>query len=276
MLFIQCSLKFNFSISKPFNKLNRCSTITNYFHMNFFSITTSVLLFTLLLFTSNGEKPSDNESTLNILTQEEAEAGWELLFDGISAEYWRGYNMDSFPDETWFIEDGMLIFRPGDRPMSGHDLITIRQYDDFELELEWWISEGGNSGIFHHVVEQPEMEIYWSGIEMQIIDNDAVQGASAKQLSGALYDMKPAVPQNTRPQGEWNHVRIVSEGPNMEYWQNGEKVVEFTRWSAEWYTMVRATKFECHPSFGNAPKGHIGLQDHGDEVRFRNIRIREL
>ena len=244
--------------------------------MNFFSITTSVLLSSLLLFTPNGEKLSDNKSTHNTLTQEETEAGWELLFDGVSADDWRGYNMDSFPEETWFVENGMLIFRPGDRPMSGHDIITKKQYSDFELELEWWISEGGNSGIFHHVVEQPGVEIYWSGIEMQILDNDAFSGASEKQLSGALYDMKPAVPQNTRPQGEWNHVRIVSNGPNMQYWQNGELVVEFTRWNAEWYAMVRATKFECHPSFGNAPKGHIGLQDHGDEVRFRNIRIREL
>ncbi|MCC5939973.1 MAG: DUF1080 domain-containing protein [Balneolaceae bacterium] len=244
--------------------------------MNLNSVITSVILLSVLFFTTNPLPESTSTNPLVPLSQEEIDEGWELLFDGVNANEWRGYNMDGFPDETWLIEDGMLIFRPGDRPMSGHDLITKKQYSDFELELEWWISEGGNSGIFHHVVEQPGVEIYWSGIEMQIIDNDAVQGASGKQLSGALYDMKPAVPQNTRPQGEWNHVRIISDGPNMEYWQNGEKVVEFTRWSAEWYAMVRETKFECHPSFGNAPKGHIGLQDHGDEVRFRNIRIREL
>ncbi len=221
---------------------------------------------------------SDNENpTFNQLTEAEIAEGWELLFDGVSTDQWRGYNMETFPAQGWTVEDGVLIFRPvaGESP-GPLDIITKEKYSDFELSLEWMISEGGNSGIFHHVVEQPGIAIYWSGIEMQILDNDAYDNLNANQYAGALYDMKPAVPQNAKPHGEWNSAKIVSAGPRMEYWQNGEMVVEFERWTAEWYNMVRATKFECHPSFGNAPSGHIGLQDHGDEVKFRNIRIRRL
>lgn len=200
---------------------------------------------------------------------------WVVLFDGESTAHWRGYNSNEFPSEVWEIEGDELVFRPAEN-MGANDIITKETYTDFELELEWWISEGGNSGIFHSVVEQPGVAIYWSGIEVQIIDAGGYDGLSEAQESGALYDMKPAVPQNVKPQGEWNRVRIVSDGPHVEYWQNGEKVVEYERWNAEWYDMVKNSKFECRPSFGNAPSGHIGLQDHGNVVKFRNIRIREL
>ena len=233
------------------------------------------LLFSLPLLANSGSE-NDKPSVLK-LSEAEAEEGWELLFDGVSADQWRGYNMDTFPAQGWTIENGVLVFRPVEGESPGPlDIITREKYSDFELSLDWMISEGGNSGIFHHVVEQPGIAIYWSGIEMQILDDNAYDNLNASQYSGALYDMKPAVPQNTKPHGEWNSIKIVSDGPKMEYWQNGEKVVEFERWTAEWYEMVRGTKFECHPSFGNSPSGHIGLQDHGDEVKFRNIRIRRM
>lgn len=234
-------------------------------------------LFFFLIGAINPSDTSTQGDNLNTLTQEEINKGWELLFDGVSTENWRGYNMDAFPEQGWTVEDGVLIFRPveGERP-GPLDIITTEKYSDFELTLEWMISEGGNSGIFHHIVEQPNHQIYWSGIEMQLLDNSAYPDAGDKQLSGALYDLKPASPQNANPAGEWNSTKIVSNGANMEYWQNGELVVEFERWSAEWYGMIRESKFECHPSFGNAPNGHIGLQDHGDEIRFRNIKIRRL
>jgi len=200
---------------------------------------------------------------------------WVILFDGGSTDHWRGYNSDEFPSDVWKIEGNELVFRPAENAGAG-DIITKETYTDFELELEWWISERGNSGIFHSVVEQPGLAIYWSGIELQIIDADGYGELLETQESGAIYDMKPAVPQNVKPQGEWNSIRIVSDGPHVEYWQNGEKVVEYERWSAEWYAMIKNSKFECQPSFGNAPSGHIGLQDHGNVVKFRNIRIREL
>lgn len=207
--------------------------------------------------------------------ENKSDRDWMILFDGESTEHWRGYNSDHFPSDVWKVEGDELVFRPSENA-GANDIITKNKYTDFELELEWWVSKGGNSGIFHSVVEQPGLAIYWSGIELQIIDAEGYGELSETQESGALYDLKPAVPQNVKPQGEWNSVRIVSNGPHVEYWQNSEKVVEYERWSADWYKMVKNSKFECHPSFGNAPAGHIGLQDHGNVVKFRNIRIREL
>lgn len=203
---------------------------------------------------------------------------WVVLFDGSHTNHWRVYNGDHFPSDVWKVEEDALVMRKNESHNGSFDLITKETYSDFEFELEWMISEGGNSGIFHHAVEQPGMAIYSSGIEMQIIDSDGYgrDRLSDFQHSGALYDMRAAEPQNEYPQGEWNHTKIVSSGATVQYWQNGEKIVEFERWTPGWYDMVRDSKFECLPSFGNAPDGHIGLQDHGDVVKFRNIRIRRL
>ncbi len=217
-------------------------------------------------------------STDSVAPEREATSEWTVLFDGSGTDHWRIYNGDHFPSEVWKVEEDALVMRKNSSHSGSFDLITREKYSNFEFELEWMISEGGNSGIFHHVVEQPGRAIYWSGIEMQIIDSDGFgrDRLSDLQHSGALYDMRAANPQNEKPQGEWNHTKIISDGPKIEYWQNGEKIVEYERWNAEWYEMVRNSKFECQPSFGNAPKGHIGLQDHGDMVKFRNIRIREI
>lgn len=207
---------------------------------------------------------------------------WIVLFDGTSTDEWRVYNSDSMPDQGWAIEDDALVFRPFQRDQwtSGLDIITKRTFSDFELELEWQVSEGGNSGIFYHVLEQPTQAIYWSGLEMQILDNenhpDAGQGIDGNRKAGALYDLIPADPQNTRPFGEWNKVKIISNGNIIQHWQNGEKVLEYERFNPEWFEMLRNSKFRCHNEFGAMREGHIGLQDHGDVVKFRNIRIREL
>lgn len=206
--------------------------------------------------------------------QMERENQWVSLFDGSSLEHWRGYRMDDIPD-GWVIDGDELLFEP-DGAMGGYDLITRETFGDFELELEYMISESGNSGIFHHALEHPELEIYWSAPEFQVLDNDAFADADPNQLSSALYDLKAPEPQNSRPAGEWNSVRIISDGPEIEYWKNGERVLTFERWSVDWFEMIEGTKFEPYPMFGTIPDGHIGLQDHGDEVRFRNIRIRRL
>jgi hypothetical protein len=218
----------------------------------------------------------------NMLTDEEKADGWILLFDGQSAEHWRGYNMASFPDRGWVIEDDALVYRPPqtDTWSSGLDIITKRTFSDFIFKIEWMIEKGGNSGIFYHVLEQHAEAIYWSGLEMQILDNeyhpDAGQGIAGNRKAGSLYDLIPAEPQNTKPHGEWNSVKIVSNGATVEHWQNGEKILEFERWTPEWFEMLRNSKFACHPEFGAMREGHIGLQDHGDVVKFRNIKIKEL
>lgn len=218
----------------------------------------------------------------NQLTEDEKEEGWILLFDGESTEHWRTYNEDSFPDEGWVIEDDALVFHPPQTETwsSGLDIITKEKYSDFILKLEWNVARAGNSGIFYHVLEQPDQEIFWSAPEMQILDNvnhpDADQGVDGNRKAGSLYDLIPADPQNTNPYGEWNSVKIVSDGPYIEHWQNGEKVLKYERFTAEWFEMLRNSKFECYPEFGAMREGHIGLQDHGDVVKFRNIKIKEL
>lgn len=207
---------------------------------------------------------------------------WTYLFDGSGTDHWRVYNGTDFPDRGWQIEEDALVFRPfqSDDWTSGLDIITRDTFQDFELELEWMISEGGNSGIFYFVLEQPDQAIFWSGLEMQVLDNDnhpdSNQGIDGNRQAGSLYDLIPAVPQNARPHGEWNHIRIISKGPKVEHWMNGEKILEFERWTVEWYHMLRNSKFRCHAEFGALQRGHIGLQDHGDVVKYRNIRIREI
>lgn len=210
------------------------------------------------------------------------ESEWITLFDGTSTDHWKTYNSDVFPTQGWQIEGDELVFRPvpSEEWTSGLDIITREQFQGFELEMEWNIAEGGNSGIFYFVIEQPTKAIYWSGLEMQILDNenhpDATQGVDGNRKATSLYDLIPAVPQNANPFGEWNHVKIISNGSKIEHWMNGEKVLEFERFTAEWDSMLANSKFVDHPEFGAASQGHIGLQDHGDVVRFRNIRIREL
>ncbi len=213
----------------------------------------------------------------NTLTDEEKREGWKLLFDGTSAEGWRGYNKDHFPEKGWEIKDGAITVLPGG---GGGDIITEDTYENFILSLEWKVEKGGNSGIFFHGVEQPREPIYWSAPEIQVLDNenhpDANMGKNGNRKAGSLYDLIPARPQNARPHGEWNEVRVVVNNPHVEHWQNGEKVVEYERWTDEWYDMLRNSKFRTHPEFGAAHRGYIGLQDHGDRVSFRNIKIKEL
>lgn len=214
----------------------------------------------------------------NTLTDKEKKEGWKLLFDGKSIDEWRSYNKDSFPESSWVIEDGTLTFIPGRG--EGGDIITTEKYENFILKLEWKVTKAGNSGIFYKVMEQPTQAIYWSAPEYQVLDNehhpDAKAGENGNHTSASLYDLIPPKKQNANPYGEWNSAKIVVDGARVEHWQNGEKVVEYELWTPEWYEMVRNSKFGDHPEFGDAREGHIGLQDHGDKVSFRNIKIKEL
>lgn len=213
----------------------------------------------------------------NTLTEQEKADGWELLFDGSSTEKWRGYNDETFPEQGWVAKDGMLTVQAGG---GGGDIITKEKYGDFILKLEWRVEKGGNSGIFYRGLEQPTQRIYWSAPEMQILDNanhpDANRGENGNRQAGSLYDLIPAQPQNAKPYGEWNTAKIVAEGSHIEHWQNGEKVLEYELWTPEWYEMLRNSKFVDHPEFGDQRSGHIGLQDHGNTVNFRNIKIKKL
>ena len=210
------------------------------------------------------------ESPINTLTDAEREAGWELLFDGHSTDGWRGYMMDAMPD-GWQVLDGELTLVG-----RGRDIITVEQFQNFELALEWKIERGGNSGIFFHAVEGPQ-QVYMGAPEMQILDDaNHADGRSALTSVGSNYALHPAPRGLARPVGEWNSVRILVDGAHVEHWLNGVRAVEYELGSADWKERVAASKFNEWPEYGQASTGHIGLQEHGDWVAFRNIKVRRL
>ncbi|MFO7754503.1 MAG: DUF1080 domain-containing protein, partial [Bacteroidales bacterium] len=189
-----------------------------------------------------------------------------------------------FPEEGWEIVDGTLHCigsGQGEAGGKGGDIITREKYGNFELSLEWKVSEGGNSGIFYLAQELEDKPIYMSAPEMQILDNekhpDAKLGEDGNRKAGALYDLIPADPQNTKPAGEWNKVKILVYKGTVVHYQNGEEILEYHLWTDQWKDMVADSKFADWPEFVNpAKEGYIGLQDHGDDVWFRNIKIKKL
>ncbi len=200
---------------------------------------------------------------------------WEVLFDGTDLSQWRGYRRQDVP-ASWRIENGTLAFVPlEDRAQRG-DLITREQYGDFELELEWRISEGGNSGIMYRVSED-QPEAYQTGPEMQVLDDERhPDGRIPSHRAGALYDLTVPPPNITRPVGEWNQVRIRVQGNRIQQWLNGHQTADLEIGSEEWNRLVAQSKWNEVPSFASQARGHIALQDHDDRVWYRNIRIRRL
>ena len=226
---------------------------------------------------SKGKKAGKSAETV-------ADEGWTVLFDGTSTNGWRGYNKSVFPPVGWEIVDGTLHCigsGAGEAGGSGGDIIYDKKFSNFELSLEWKISEGGNSGIFILAQELPDEPIYKSSPEMQILDNDrhpdAKLGVNGNRMASSLYDLIPANPQNTKPAGEWNQVGILCYQGTVVFKSNGENVVEFHLWTDDWKKMVAESKFKDWEWFVNpAREGYIGLQDHGNDVWFRNIKIKEL
>jgi hypothetical protein len=206
----------------------------------------------------------------NTLTPAEMSQGWTLLFDGASTAGWRAYDKEAAP-EGWKAVDGALT-----RTSRGGDIITARSYRNFELALEWKIGPGGNSGIFYRAAPGSDA-IYFSAPEMQVLDDSGhVDGRSELTSAGAAYGLYPAPRGVVRPVGEWNTVRLLVNGNHVEHWLNGRKIVEYELQSPDWQTRVRNSKFKAWREYGQAAEGHIGLQDHGDWVAFRNIKIRVL
>jgi hypothetical protein len=211
----------------------------------------------------------------NQLTDEEKNTGWELLFDGKTTAGWRGFQSDGIPD-GWIAEEGNLVALGKGGDPEG-DIITEKQFEDFELYLEWAIAPGGNSGIFFHVLEGDYPTVYATGPEYQLIDDDGFpESLHEWQKTGANYAMHDPGPKTLKPADEFNTSRIIVRNPNVQHYLNGELVVEYELWSEEWLESVRNGKWSEYPGYGLARSGHIGLQDHGSVVRFRNIKIRDL
>ena len=227
---------------------------------------------------------TDSDMAINSLSQAEVEDGWILLFDGKTTDGWRGYKKDHFPT-AWKLVDGSIHCMGSGRgeagAKDGGDIIYDKEFQNFTLSLEWKISEGGNSGIFY--LGQEELDYIWkTAPEMQVLDNDkhpdAKLGKDGNRQAGSLYDLIPAKPQNAKPVGEWNQVEITVYKGTVVHKQNGVNVVEYHLWTPEWNELVAGSKFPgLNPDWADvASKGYIGLQDHGDDVWFRNIKIKEL
>ncbi len=217
----------------------------------------------------------------NALTGEEKEAGWQLLFDGATKNGWHVYNNKS-DGSAWQVVDGTLHLDPKTKKdyqtVGGGDIVTADEYENFDLKLEWKLDSAGNSGIMFYVREDPKYErTYHTGPEMQVLDNAAHSDAKIiKHRAADLYDLVSSSPEVVRPAGEWNQVEIICNKGNLEFHLNGVKVLSTTLWDDNWKKMIAGSKFKAWPDFGTFKKGRIALQDHGDPVWYRNIKIRKL
>lgn len=207
----------------------------------------------------------------NTLTQAETDAGWILLFDGQTPGKWRGYGKDHIP-KGWMVEDGTLRCLSSGRgeagAQDGGDILYDEKFQNFELLLEWKISDGGNSGIFYLAQEIPGKSIWQTAPEMQVLDNTKhPDGRDGIHSAGALYDMIGVDQKKVKPVGEWNQAKVLVFKGTVEHWLNGEKVVEYHLWTPEWNEMVAKSKFpQYNPDWVNvAQEGFIGLQDHGSD-----------
>lgn len=238
------------------------------------------------------KKIVQNSYLKNQLTEREVAEGWKLLWDGKTTEGWRGAKLTDFPQEGWSIEDGLLVVADagGAESENGGDIVTIKQYENFELEVDFKITEGANSGIKYFVdTELNKGKGSSIGCEFQILDDrlhpDAKKGTNGNRTLASLYDLITANAHNFNPHEStkkrvnryaWNRARVVVNGADVEHYLNGILVVKYNRSGQQWKDQVAASKYKDWPNFGEATKGHILLQDHGDQVFFKNIKIKEL
>lgn len=206
----------------------------------------------------------------NVLTAAERQAGWRLLFDGRTTTGWRRYDADSI-SSGWQVVEGALT-----RVGRAGDIITRETFRNFELTANWKIPPKGNGGIFYRAALGSDA-IYYSAPEYQILDDAGhPDGRTLLTSAGSVYGLYPAIPGVVKPAGEWNTARIVVTGNHVEHWLNGRQIAAYELGSADWKQKVAASKFAQWPEYGKAGEGYIGLQDHGDRVAFRSIKIRVL
>lgn len=217
----------------------------------------------------------------NVLSDKEKKEGWRLLFDGKTTNGWRKYRGDK-PGSAWKVKDGILYLdasnKVNNKVVDGGTLMTREQYKDFELSVDWKIAPCGNSGIFFNVVEEGKGAEDWNtGPEMQILDNSChPDGQYPKHRAGNLYDLIASPTESVKPAGEWNTARILSDKGHLVLWLNDVKQAEIQMYSPGWDALVKGSKFKDTEVFAKSRQGYIALQDHDNEVSFRNIKIRKL
>ncbi|MBC7920561.1 MAG: DUF1080 domain-containing protein [Ferruginibacter sp.] len=221
-----------------------------------------------------------DSAAINTLTEAETREGWRLLFDGKSTAAFRGYNQPAFPTQGWKAQDGLLVVEAapgGPKDRLGGDIVTKEQFDNFEFKLDFKLSPGANSGILYLVKETKDPS-WHSAPEFQLIDNEvwAKQLDMNKRRTGDAYDMQASVRDAMKPIGEWNEAMIRVKDGQVEHWLNGQKVVAYTLGSPEWKTKVKGSKFAAYPEYGASKKGYLGIQEHGHQLWFRNLKVREI
>jgi hypothetical protein len=227
------------------------------------------------------QQPAARCPDVNVVTPAERSSGWQLLFDGTSTAGWHGYNKQD--TKSWIIEDCSLK-TSGTESNYGSDkradLVTDREFTNFELTFDWKASKGGNSGVMYGVIEDPKYDAPWkTGPEYQLLDDVGFrEKVEPSQKAGANYAMHAPDDANKmlKPVGEWNTTRIVVNGAHVEHWLNGKKILAFERWTPAWKTLRDAGKWKDAPDYGTAKTGRIALQDHGSIYWFRNIKIRPI
>ena len=203
------------------------------------------------------------------MAEDKARDEWQLLFNGKNMDGWRGYNTDRV-GAAWQVRDGTMILSG----RGGGDIISEDQFTNFELSLEWKISPKGNSGVFFHVLEGDENAVYWTGPEMQFLDNS--RSEPPIEQAGALFALYAPSADYTEPVGQFNEAKIKVLNGHVEHWLNGHLIVSYDMNSQDFKSRVAQSKFARHARFAKTGRGHIALQDHGDQISFRNIRIRRL
>ena len=208
---------------------------------------------------------------LNTLSAAQQGAGWKLLFDGHTTTGWRGYKSMTMPS-GWTVSDGVLL-----KSGPGDDILTTDKYRNFDLQLDWKLSTGGNAGIFYRGTEEYD-HIYWSAPEYQLLDDaHHADGRSRLTAAGSDYGLYPSPAGFVHPANEWNHARILVNGNHVEHWLNGHLMVSYELGSPDWQARVKQSKFAAYPDYGKADSGYIGIQgDHDGMLAIRNVQIRVL
>jgi len=230
---------------------------------------------------NSASKQTTQSTAMNTLTNEEKKEGWELLFDGESTKGWHKYGNKPV-GKSWKVADGTIYLdasvKKEGKVEDGGDIVTDEDFDNFHLKYDWKISVNGNSGVIFYAQEDNKYKWPWeTGPEMQVLDNNGHPDAKIiKHRAGDLYDLISSSKETVKPAMEWNTAEIKSVNGKLDLYLNGENIVSTTLWDDNWKKLVAGSKFKNMPDFGKYQKGKLGLQDHGNDVWFRNIKIRRL